>query len=552
MKLVECVPNFSEGRDSAKIEQIIKEIRETRNVMLLDVDPGEATNRTVVTFIGPPGDAVEAAFRAIKRASQVIDMRTHKGEHPRMGATDVCPFVPVSEMSVGECVELAKKLGERVGKELSIPVYLYEYAASKPDRKSLSSIRKGEYEGFEEKIRDDHWKPDFGPSLFNAQSGCTAIGVREFLIAYNVNLNTRDKKKANRIAKIIRESGYTDKGDRDEDGKPVLVPGRLQECRAVGWYIDEYNMAQVSINLTNFKITPIHLAFDTVCEEAEKLGLRVTGSEIVGLVPKEAMLVAGKHYLEKQGENTGIPEKDIIANAVQSMGLSEVSEFNVQDKIIEYAYKKDKKGLVDMQVDEFSDLLSTDAPAPGGGSVAALNGALSASLTAMVASLTLGKKKYKEHEELMKEIAQEAQDLKYFFLGAVDEDTEAFNEIMDAFSLPKKTDEDNQKRNDAIQMATRKATMVPFNVLGSTKRLADLALTVAEKGNKNSLSDSGVAGLTAQSACTGAYYNVMINLGGIEDQEFKKDISEKASFIREQVLSVTGRIEKILSDELGE
>ncbi len=555
MKLVECVPNFSEGRDKAKIETIVREIRDTRGVMLLDVDPGEATNRTVVTFLGPPDAAVEAAFKAIKKASEVIDMRTHKGEHPRMGATDVCPFVPVSEISTEECIELAKRLGERVGKELSIPVYLYEYAASKPDRKALSSIRKGEYEGFEEKIRDEHWEPDFGPATFNAKSGCTAIGVREFLIAYNVNLNTRDKKKANKIAKIIRESGYTEKNKkgqkvRDEDGSPVIVPGRLQECRAVGWYIDEYNMAQVSINLTNYKITPVHKAFDTVCEEAEKLGIRVTGSEIVGLVPKEAMLMAGKHYLSMQGENTGLPEKDIIANAIQSMGLNEVSAFCVQDKIIEYAYKKDRSGLVDMKIDEFSDLLSTDAPAPGGGSVAALNGALSASLTAMVASLTIGKKKYREYDELMKDIAQEAQDLKYFYLNAVDEDTDAFNEIMEAFSLPKKTDEETEARNLAVQNATKKATLVPFSVLENTKRLADLAMEVAQKGNKNSLSDSGVAGLTAYSACMGAYYNVLINLSGIEDEGFKNEILEKARFIKENVLAVTSGIEDLLCSDL--
>lgn len=554
MKLVECVPNFSEGRDRTKIDMIVKEIRETKNVMLLDVDPGEATNRTVVTFIGPPDEAVEAAFKAMKKASEVLDMRTHKGEHPRMGATDVCPFVPVSEITTEECIELANRLGKRVGEELSIPVYLYEYAAVKPDRKALSSIRKGEYEGFDEKIKEENWKPDYGPSDFNPKTGVTAIGVREFLIAYNVNLNTRDKKLANKIGKIIRESGYPMKENgkkvTDEEGNVVMVPGRLQECRAVGWYIDEYNMAQVSINLTNYKITPIHTAFDTVCEEAEKLGLRVTGSEIVGLVPKEAMLLAGRYYLEKQGQNTGIPENDIIANAIQSLGLNEVSSFCPGEKIIEYAYKKDKQGLVDMKVSDFSDLLSTDSPAPGGGSVAALNGALSASLTAMVASLTIGKKQYKKDWELMKAIAREAQDLKYFFLNAVDEDTEAFNMIMDAFSLPKKTDSELDERNEAIQSATKKATMVPFQVLGKTKRLAELALEIAKKGNQNSLSDSGVAGLTAHSACAGAYYNVMINLDGIDDEAFKNDISQRARLLKEDVINIASEIEAVMNISL--
>lgn len=554
MKLVECVPNFSEGRDKDKIGLIVNEIRNTKNIMLLDIDPGEATNRTVVTFIGPPDDAVEAAFKAIKKAGEIIDMSKHKGEHPRMGATDVCPFVPVSGISTEECIELAKKLGKRVGEELKIPVYLYEYAAVKPDRKALSSIRKGEYEGFEKKILEENWAPDFGPQEFNPGTGVTAVGVREFLIAYNVNLNTRNKKLANKIGKIIRESGYPkrEKGRKvlDENGDQVMVPGRLQECRAVGWYIDEYDMAQVSINLTNYKVTPIHLAFDTVCEEAHKLGLRVTGSEIVGLVPKEAMIMAGRYYLEKQGENTGVPEKDIIANAVHSLGLCEVADFCPEDKIIEYAYKKDKKGLIDMRANDFCDLLSSDAPAPGGGSVAALNGAMSASLTAMVASLTIGKKKYREHSALMKEIAVEAQGLKYFFLNAVDADTDAFNEIMDAFTLPKKTDAEITARNEAIQNATKKATMVPFGVLENTKRLGELALEVAMKGNQNSLSDAGVAGLTAHSACMGAYYNVMINLTGIEDEGFKTEISNRAKTIKEQALQVLEKIESYLLTEL--
>lgn len=554
MKLVECVPNFSEGRDKAKIELIIDEIRNTKNTMLLDVDPGEATNRTVVTFIGPPDAAVEAAFRAIKKASELIDMSTHKGEHPRMGATDVCPFVPVSEISIEECIELSKKLAKRVGEELKIPVYLYEYAATKDDRKALSSIRKGEYEAFEKKIYEENWKPDYGPAEFNPRTGVTAIGVREFLIAYNVNLNTRNKKLANKIGKIIRESGYPkkEKGKKvlDENGNPVIIPGKLQECRAVGWYIDEYDMAQVSINLTNYKITPIHLAFDTVCEEAQKLGLRVTGSEIVGLVPKEAMIMAGRHYLEMQGQNIGIPEKDIIANAIQSLGLNEVACFNPEEKIIEYAYKKDKTGLVDMRVHEFSDLLSTDSPAPGGGSVAALNGAMSASLTSMVASLTLGKKKYKEYKNLMKDIAKKAQDIKYFYIDAVDADTDAFNEIMDAFSMPKKTDSEIEKRNEAIQEATKKATLVPFNVLERTKELGEMALEVAQKGNQNSLSDAGVAGLTAHSACIGAYYNVLINLEGIEDEDFKSDIFQKAKNIKDEVLDITNKIEDFLYNKL--
>ncbi len=501
MKLIECVPNFSEGRDRAVIDAITAEISATPGAVLLDVDPGAATNRTVVTFIGEPAVVEEAAFRAIKKAAATIDMTRHHGEHPRMGATDVCPFIPVQGATMEDCVAIAKKLGKRVGDELAIPVYLYEAAAARPERRSLADIRKGEYEALPEKMKDAAFTPDFGPARFNAHAGATVIGAREFLIAYNVNLNTRDKKLANVIAQALREAGKTKKG---ADGTTTTVPGRFRECRAVGWYIEEFGRAQVSINLTNYKVTPLHEVFDAACEEAAKLGLRVTGSELVGLIPRQALLAAGDHYLAKQGKTNGVPEKERVHTAVLSLGLSELAAFDPNLKVIEYRYAGGPSGLVAMTVRDFADELSSSSPAPGGGSVAALCGALSASLVAMVAALTWSKTGMEAARPGMKALGTDAQGLKDWFLAAVDRDTEAFNAVLAAMRLPKKTPEEIAARAGAVECANQGAAKVPLDVLEATIRVLEFSLQAVKQGNPNSVSDAGVAGAAALAAPGGA------------------------------------------------
>jgi len=435
MKLVECVPNFSEGRDKDKILAITREIESTPGVKLLDVDPGESTNRTVVTFIGPPEAAAQAAFKAIKKAAEVLDMRQHKGAHSRIGATDVCPFVPVSGVTMADCVKLAHDLGRIVADELGIPVYFYEEAALKPERRNLANIRAGEYEGLPEKLKDPEWAPDCGEPIFNAKSGATVIGAREFLIAYNINLNTRDRKLANEIALNIRESGRAMRDNdgnivRDESGNALKLPGKFGHIKAVGWYIEDYGIAQISVNFTNYKISPIYIVFDEVVRQAEKLGLRVTGSELVGLIPKEALLAAGRYYLEKQGKSPGVPEEELIRTAVLSLGLSDVVPFDIKKKIIEYQFEEPGNLLIRKNLREFANELSMDSPAPGGGSAAALCGALSAALSSMVANLTFGKKGYERAFKEMKQAAMHAQLLKDDFLRFVDQDTVAFNKVM--------------------------------------------------------------------------------------------------------------------------
>ncbi len=529
-KIVECVPNFSEGRNMKVIEEIVNSIKEVENVYVLDVDPGEATNRTVVTFVGTPEGVKEAAFRAIKKAAELIDMRVHHGAHPRMGATDVCPFVPVKGVTMEDCVHLAEEVGKRVGEELGIPVYLYEYAAREDYRRNLADIRAGEYEALPEKLKDERWKPDFGPDEWNehiAKTGATVIGARDFLIAYNVNLNTKDKKLANRIAKIIRERGYKKKM---EDGTRVQIPGKLKYVKAIGWFIDEYQRAQISINLTNFHETPLWKVFETCEEEARNLGLRVTGSEIVGLVPLEAMLDVGRHFLQKQGKSTGIPERDIVHYAILSLGLNDVAPFDPTEKIIEYKIEKleARRKLVDMKIRDFMDELSRDSPAPGGGSVAALNGALGASLASMVANLTYGKKKYKDVWDDMGRIANTAQKLKDEFIVLVDRDTEAFDALMAAFKMPKKTDEERKIRDEHIQEATKRAIEVPMRTLELSGEILKLADELAEKGNVNAISDAGVAALSAYTAAHAAYLNVIINLAGITDENYVNEIDERA------------------------
>ncbi len=549
MKLVECVPNFSEGRDMATIEKITEEIQATDGVKLLDVDPGKDTNRTVVTLIGTPDAVVEAAFRAIARAAEVIDMSKHTGAHARMGATDVCPFVPVSGVTMEDCAELARKLGIRVGEELGIPVYLYEHAASKPERRNLANVRAGEYEGLAEKLKDPEWKPDFGPAEFNSRAGATVIGAREFLIAYNVNLNTRDTGIARDIAFTIREKGRLKRDAegnvvRDEKGKALRDPGIFKDCKAVGWYMEDFGRAQISINLVNYKVTPPHLVFDECCRLANELGARVTGSELVGLIPLDAMLQAGRYYLEKQGKTKGVPEAELIHVADLSLGLSDLYPFEADKKIIEYQFDKGNV-LTSMKIDEFTDLLSTDSPAPGGGSVAALCGALSGALSSMVGALTHGKKGYEDAFTEMEEIGLLAQEMKAAFLADVDRDTEAFNRVMAAMRLSKKTDEDKAQRAAAIEEATKQATLVPLGVLERALEAAKLARRVVERGNVNSISDAGVAALAARTAAEGAYLNVRINLPGIEDESFKKEILAKAQELRDEVIKHTDETVKL-------
>ncbi len=556
MRIVECVPNFSEGRDREKIQAIVREIESTPEVKLLDVDPGEATNRTVVTFIGSPEGVKEAAFKAIKKAAELIDMRQHKGAHPRMGATDVCPFVPVSGVTMEDCVRLANELGKKVAEELGIPVYLYEEAARTPERKNLANIRAGEYEGLPEKLKDPCWKPDYGEPVFNPKAGATVIGAREFLIAYNINLNTRDRKIAQEIATYLRESGRLKKDKNgntvyDKKGQPVKIPGKFKAVKAVGWYIDEYGIAQISINFTNYKITPPHLVFDEACRLAEKLGVRVTGSELVGLIPKEALLMAGRYYLEKQGKSPGVPEKELIRIAVRSLGLSDIVPFDPSKKIIEYQFPADEKSLLRLKLAEFTDELSMDSPAPGGGSVAALCGSLSAALTAMVANLTVGKKGYEDNFERMKDVALKAQKLKDELLQAVDLDTRAFNRVMEAFRLPRGNEEQIREREAAIEQANKEATLVPLGVLEKSLELAELAIQAIRYGNQNSVSDAGVAGLTARSCGFGAYYNVRINLPNIKDQDFKKKTLEKAERLKKKLDQSVQKIEKIMDKALS-
>ena len=555
MKLVECVPNFSEGRDMAVIEKITSEIESTEGVKLLDVDPGKDTNRTVVTFIGSPDAAVEAAFKAIAKAAELIDMSKHSGAHARMGATDVCPFVPVSGVTMEDCAELARRLGARIGEDLQIPVYLYEHAASLPERRNLANVRSGEYEGLQEKLRLPEWKPDYGPARFDAKAGATVIGAREFLIAYNVNLNTRDTKVARDIAFTIREKGRLKRDAegqivRDDKGKALREPGIFKACKAVGWYMEDFGRAQVSINLVDYKITPPHLVFDECCRIAGQLGAHVTGSELVGLIPLEAMLIAGGHYLEKLNKTKGVPESELIHTAVLSMGLGDLYPFEPEKKIIEYQFDRSDL-LTGMRIDEFTDLLSTDAPAPGGGSVAALCGALSGALSSMVGALTHGKNGYEESFGEMEEAGIEGQRLKEQFLADVDRDTAAFNRVMAAMRLPKKTDEDKASRAAAIEEATKEATLVPLEVLSRALEAARLARIVVEKGNRNSISDAGVAALAARTAAEGAYLNVRINLPGIEDASFRKKTLSEAEKLRKEVVSHTEETVKLAEKGTG-
>jgi len=554
MKLIECVPNFSNGRDQDVIDAITGEVRATEGAVLLDVDPGAATNRTVVTIIGTPDAVEEAAFRLIRKAAELIDMSTHSGEHPRMGATDVCPFVPVQGATMEDCVEVARKLGKRVG-ELGIPVYLYENAASRPERNSLADVRQGEYEALPKKMKTPEFAPDFGPAEFNARAGATAIGAREFLIAYNINLNTRDKALAKKIALEIREKGKLKRDEnkklvRDADGKRVWVPGRFRNVRGVGWYIEEFGRAQLSFNLTNYKVSSVHHVFDACREEAAKLGLRVTGSELVGLIPLDAVLSAGDHYLTLQGKSTGVPVKERIHTAALSLGLDEISSFDPMEKIVEFKYKGASAALKSMTLVDFADELSSDSPAPGGGSIAALCGSLSAGLSAMVAVLTWSKKGMEDARPAMKTIGDQAQALKDWFMDAVDRDTDAFNQVLAAMRLPRSTDTDKAARLAAIEKANQHATQVPLDVLERSVAAMELALQVAAEGNPNSVSDAGVAGACALAAAEGAAMNVRINEPTLTDREVAQSMMERQVELLESAHRIGAQVRETVYGKL--
>ncbi len=551
-QLVECVPNFSEGRDMSVIKQIIGEIEKVEGVRLLDVDPGKATNRTVVTFVGNPASVVEAAFRAIKKASEVIDMSKHRGEHPRMGATDVCPLVPVSGISMEETLKYAKQLGERVGRELKIPVYLYEYAAASAERKNLSVIRKGEYEGLAKKILLPEWKPDYGPAEFNARAGATVIGARDFLVAYNVNLNTTSVRRANSVAFDIREAGRV-KTDpktgavlKDKNGESLRIPGKLKSVKAIGWYIPEYGIAQISINLTNINVTPVHIAFEECCKSAEARGLRVTGSELVGLIPLKAMLDSGKYFLAKQKRSTGVSESELIKIAVKSLGLDDIAPFDANKKIIEYLLRDDNQNkLIKMTLRDFADETASESPAPGGGSISAYVGSLGASLGTMVANLSSQKKGWEERWKEFSDWAEKGQAIKDELLALVDEDTDAFNKLMTAYALPKNSDEEKKVRSSAILSATKYAIEVPLKIMKAAQRSLTIIKAMAENGNPNSVSDAGVGALCARTAVQGACLNVQINAPGIKDEVYKsgklneaKKILDDSILLEKEILAI--------------
>ncbi len=532
-RLIECVPNFSEGTDMNIIKQITNVIESVEGVMLLDVDPGKATNRTVVTFVGEPEAVIEAAFLAIQKASEIIDMRKHKGEHPRMGATDVCPLIPVSGISMEETAAYAIKLAKRVGEELAIPAYLYEYAQSNKARNNLSVIRAGEYEGFFDKIKLPEWKPDFGPAVYHEKAGATVIGARDFLIAYNINLNTKSVRLANSVAFDVREAGrvkreghpITGKIIKDAEGNELRIPGTLKACKAIGWFIEEYGIAQISMNLTNYKITPVHIAFDEVCKSAASRGMRVTGSELVGLIPLDAMLEAGKFYLQKQNRSLGVSEEELIAIAIKSLGLNELSAFDPQQKIIEYKLRNAaNEKLIRMNLIAFANETASESPAPGGGSISAYVGSLGVALGTMVANLSAGKRGWEDQIEFFSQQAEKGQAIKDKLLKAVDEDTAAFNKIMSAFSLPKTNEAEKLVRTNAIEDATKYACEVPYSVMETCYASLEMLAVMVEKGNQNSITDAGVGVLCVKTAVRGAYFNVMVNAKGLKDTAYAAKI----------------------------
>ncbi len=561
-RIIECVPNFSEGRDKEVISQITTAIEAAADVRLLDVDPGEATNRTVVTFVGEPEAVVEAAFAGVKRAAELIDMSKHKGAHPRMGATDVLPLVPVSGVTLEECAELARALAERISRELNIPTYCYESAALREERRNLAVCREGEYEGLAERMLSDDG-PDFGARVFDegvARTGATAVGARDFLIAVNFNLNTTSTRRANAIAFDVREKGrpvregnpIVGKIVKDEDGNPVMRPGTLKSTKAIGWYIEEYGIAQVSMNLTDIGVTPLHVAFDEVCRKADARGVRVTGTEIVGLVPKRALLEAGRYFLHKQRRSTGISEEEIIRIAIKSMGLDDLKPFNPREKVVEYMLEEENQNrLIDMTCKGFAEETASESPAPGGGSISAYMGALGAALGTMVANLSSHKAGWDDRWEEFSQWAEQGQAVMAELLHLVDEDTEAFNRIMAVFAMPKTTDEEKAARSAALQVATLYATEVPLRTMKAAERVLPIVKAMAEQGNPNSVSDAGVGALAARSAVLGARLNVRINAAGLKDRAKAEALIAEADAIAERVVAAEQEVLNIVETKIG-
>jgi glutamate formiminotransferase/formiminotetrahydrofolate cyclodeaminase len=557
--LIECVPNFSEGRDAAVIRQITDAIESVEGVKLLDVDPGKATNRTVVTFVGEPEAVLEAAVRSARKACELIDMRKHTGEHPRFGALDVCPLVPVANITMEQTVEYARRLARRLGEELGLTVFCYENAALRPERRNLAVVREGEYEGLRDKLSRPEWKPDFGPAEFNPRWGATAVGARDFLVAYNVNLNTTSTRRANAIAFDIREKGRPKRSgdpltgpiERDERGEPIWIPGSLRCVKAIGWYIREYGIAQVSINLTNLSVTPIHVAFEECCRRAEQRGLRVTGSELVGMVPLRAMLDAGRYFLKKQRRSTGVPDRELLKIAIRSLGLNDLYPFDPKKKIIEYAIdERPAERLVDLSVEAFTEETASESPAPGGGSVSAAVGALGAALATMVANLSAHKRGWDERWEEFSDWAERGKAHYIELLRLVDEDTAAFNTLMAAFGLPQDSPARKAARDQAVQQATRGAIEVPLRVMQAALDSMEVIRAMAESGNPNSVSDAGVAALCARTAVCGARLNVRINAAGLNDRALAASYLEQAGALERQALLREQEILKIVDGKL--
>jgi glutamate formiminotransferase/formiminotetrahydrofolate cyclodeaminase len=554
IKIIECVPNISEGRDMNIINQVTAEIEKVEGVKLLDVDPGATTNRTVITFVGEPEPVCEAAYRVVKKAAELIDMRNHHGDHPRQGATDVCPLIPVSNITMDEVVGYAHKLAQRIGTELNIPIYCYEEAAQVPERRNLAYCRTGEYESLSSRLGTEQWKPDFGPNAWNdhvAQTGATQVGARDFLVAINYNLNTTSTRRANAIAFDVREKGrpqreggkVTGKPMKDANGNPIMIPGTLKCTKAIGWFIEEYGIAQVSMNITNISVTPVHVAFEEVCAKAAARGVRVSGCEIVGLIPKKVLIDAGNYYLAKQQRSLGVSEDEIIKIAVKSMGLDDLKPFNPKEKVIEYFLEDNtSKRLVDMTCTAFADETASESPAPGGGSISAYMGALAASLATMVANLSSHKAGWDDRWEEFSNWAVKGQRIKDELLHLVDEDTNAFNKIMDAFGLPKKTDDEKKARTAAIQEATKYATQVPFRTMQKAFEAFEVINAMVEIGNPNSITDAGVGALCARSAVIGAGLNVKINAASLKDEEFKAKILADAAEIEAKAIAEEQRL----------
>ena len=558
-KIIECVPNFSEGRDMVIIKQITDVIESVDGVKLLDVDPGKDTNRTVVTFVGDPDSVSEAAFRAVKKASEVIDMSKHKGAHPRMGATDVCPFVPVSGITMDETVNVARKVAGRIGDELGIPVYCYENAAIKPERTNLATCRSGEYEGLRKKLADPEWKPDYGPSQFNERSGATAVGARDFLVAFNINLNSTSVRRANAIAFDVREKGrpkregdpVTGKILKDSKGEKIMIPGSLKSVKAIGWFIEEYGIAQISMNLTNISVTPVHMAFDEVCRKADARGVRVTGSELVGLIPLKSLLDAGRYFLAKQQRSGGVSDDELLKIAIRSLGLNDIHQFKPEEKVIEFVMDdKFKPKLIDLNLRAFMDETASDSPAPGGGSVSAYLGALGMALGTMVANLSAHKRGWDDRWKEFSDWAEKGKVIQNSLLQMVDVDTRAFNSLMEAFSLPKKSEEENKIREIAIQDATKNATMVPLKVMEIAFSGFELIKAMAEYGNPNSVSDAGVGALALRSCIKGAFLNVRINASGIIDKEFIDKVITQGEDIELKAITSEEVILKLINERI--